>query len=51
MTESRSKPALSRACSTGDEYGYPLAHIVAWGKVEHLLFVHSALAVVDDLAD
>ena len=51
MPEGCTQPALARTCGTGDEHGHTLAHIVAGGKVEHLLLVYSTLAVVDDLAD
>ena len=51
MPQGSTEPALACSCSSCDEHGYSLAYIVACGKVEHFLLVHSALAVVDDLAD
>ena len=50
VPQSSTEPDLACSCRTCDEHGYSLAQIVACGEVEHLLLVHSTLAVVDDLA-
>ena len=50
VSQGSTEPALASSCRSCDEHGYSLAHIVACGEVEHLLLVHSTLAVVDDLA-
>ena len=50
VPRSSTEPDLACSCRTCDEHGYSLAQIVACGEVEHLLLVHSTLAVVDDLA-
>ena len=50
VSQDSTEPALACSCSSCDEHGYSLAYIVVCGEVEHLLLVHSTLAVVDDLA-
>lgn len=51
MPQGSTEPALACSCRSCYEHGYSIAHIVASGEVEYLLLVHSAFAVVDDLAD